>query len=179
MRVYWDQIFITEPLEEGPMAEKVKLSEIKPAGAHLHRRGFPREHSPDGRDPKIYDYGILDNTQPFKVMTGDYTRFGRVTDLVGRTDDRFVIFGKGEEVSLEFGTKGLPEVPRKFKRSFLLYASGYCKDMDPHTAFGETVEPLPFKGMSAYPYPEGERYPDDPEHQEYRKTWNTRRLQGR
>jgi Flp pilus assembly protein TadD len=179
MRIYWDQIFIAEPLSEEELKEKVKVAEIRPAGAHLHRRGFPREHSPDGREPKIYDYSILDNTQPFRVMTGDYTRFGRVTDLLTRTDDRFVIFGKGEEVSLEFATKGLPEVPRRFKRSFMLYTSGYCKDMDPHTAFSETVEPLPFKGMSAYPYPEGERYPDDPEHQEYRKTWNTRKLQGR
>jgi hypothetical protein len=51
--------------------------------------------------------------------------------------------------------------------------------MDPHTAFSETVEPLPFAGMSAYPYPEGERYPDDLEHREYRKTWNLRRLEGR
>ena len=112
-------------------------------------------------------------------MTGDYTRFGRVTELLTRTDDRFVIFGKGEEVSLEFPVKGLPEVPRRSRRSFMLYARGYCKDMDPHTAFSETVEPLPFAGMSAYPYPEGESYPDDLDHREYRKTWNTRRLQGR
>jgi Flp pilus assembly protein TadD len=179
MRVFWDQIFIAEPLSEADLAEKVKVSEVKPSGAHLHRRGFPREHSPDGREPKIYDYSILDNTQPFRVMTGDYTRFGRVTELLTRTDDRFVIFGKGEEVSLEFPVKGLPEVPRRSRRSFMLYARGYCKDMDPHTAFSETVEPLPFAGMSAYPYPEGERYPDDLEHREYRKTWNLRRLEGR
>ncbi len=179
MRVFWDQIFIAEPLEDRPAAEKVKVSEIKPSGAHLHRRGYPREHSPDGKEPKIYDYGILDNTQPFKVMTGDYTRFGRVTDLLTRADDRFVIFGKGEEVTLEFPTKGLMEPPKKWTRSFFLYANGYCKDMDPHTAFPDTVEPLPFHGMSAYPYPDGESYPDDAEHREYRKTWNTRRLEGR
>ncbi|MBI1951618.1 MAG: VCBS repeat-containing protein [Acidobacteria bacterium] len=179
MRVFWDQVFLAEPLTEAETAEKVKVAEVKPAGAHLHRRGFPREHSPDGREPKIYDYSILDNTQPFRVMTGDYTRFGRVTELLTRTDDRFVIFGKGEEVSLEFPVQGLAEVPRRFRRSFMLYASGYCKDMDPHTAFPETVEPLPFRGMSSYPYPEGERYPDDLEHREYRRIWNTRRLQGR
>jgi hypothetical protein len=179
MRVFWDQIFLAEPLEDRPAAEKVKVSEIKPSGAHLHRRGYPREHSPDGKEPKIYDYGILDNTQPFKVMTGDYTRFGRVTDLLTRTDDRFVIFGKGEEVTLEFPTKGLPETPKKWTRSFFLYANGYCKDMDPHTAFPDTVEPLPFHGMSAYPFPDGESYPDDAEHREYRKTWNTRHLEGR
>ncbi len=179
MRLFWDQIFIAEPLAEAPMAESVKVSEIKANGAHLHRRGFPREHSPDGREPKIYDYGILDNTQPFKVTTGDYTRFGRVTDLLTRTDDRFVIFGKGEEVTLEFPAQGLPKLPKGWTRSFLLYANGYCKDMDPHTAYPETVEPLPFHGMSAYPYPDGEAYPDDTEHREYRKTWNTRRLEGR
>ncbi|HKB07468.1 MAG TPA: FG-GAP-like repeat-containing protein [Candidatus Polarisedimenticolia bacterium] len=179
MRVYWDQIFIAEPLEEGAMGEKVKITEIKPSGAHLHRRGFPREHSPDGREPKIYDYGILDNAQPFKVMTGDYTRFGRVTELVSRTDDRFVIFGKGEEVTLEFPAASLTDLPKRWTRSFFLYANGYCKDMDPHTAFGDTVLPLPFHAMSAYPYPDGEAYPDDAEHREYRATWNTRRLEGR
>jgi hypothetical protein len=179
MRVFWDQIFIAEPLSGADLALKVKVSEVKPGGAHLHRRGFPREHSPDGREPRVYDYSILDNTQPFRVMTGDYTRFGRVTDLLARADDRFVIFGRGEEVSLEFPAQGLPEVPRGSRRSFMLYASGYCKDMDPHTAFSETVEPLPFHGMSAYPYPAGENYPDDAEHREYRRTWNTRRLEGR
>jgi Flp pilus assembly protein TadD len=179
MRVYWDQIFIAEPLEEKAASDRVKVNEIKLSGAHLHRRGFPREHSPDGREPRVYDYGILDNTQPFKVMTGDYTRFGRVTELLTRTDDRFVIFGKGEEVTLEFPVKGLPEVPKGSARSFFLYANGYCKDMDPHTAFPDTVEPLPFHGMSAYPYPQGETYPDDAEHRDYRKTWNTRRREGR
>ena len=179
MRLFWDQIFVAEPLSEEAVAEKVKVNEVKLSGAHLHRRGFPREHSPDGREPKIYDYSILDNTQPFRVMNGRYTRFGRVTDLLTRTDDRFVILGKGEEISLEFPTKGLPEVSRGWTRSFFLYANGYCKDMDLHTAFPDTVEPLPFHDMSAYPYPDEEHYPDDAGHREYRATWNTRQLEGR
>ncbi len=177
MRVYWDQIFLAKPLGDAEMADVVKVSEVDPSGAHLHRRGFPREHSPDGREPKIYDYAIVDNTQPFKVMAGDYTRFGRVTELLTRTDDRFVIFGKGEEVTLEFPTKGLPAVPRGSVRSFLLKTTGYCKDMDPHTAFPDSVEPLPFRAMSAYPYPEGESYPDDADHREYRKIFNTRSVE--
>src|SRR5439155_116202 len=169
MRVFWDQVFLAEPLSESEAAEKVKVNEIRLSGAHLHRRGFPREHSPDGREPKIYDYSILDNTQPFRVMTGDYTRFGRVTDLLTRTDDRFAIFGKGEEISLEFPTKGLPDVPRGWTRSFMLYPNGYCKDMDLHTAYPDTVEPLPFHDMSAYPYPDGGHYPDDAEHRPFLK----------
>jgi len=179
MRVFWDQVFLAKPLDEAGLADKINVSASKLGAAHLHRRGFPREHSPDGRQPRLYDYGIIDNTQPFRVMTGDYTRFGRVTDLLTVADDRFVIFGKGEEVTLEFPVKGLPETPKGKIRSFVLHAVGFCKDMDPHTAHGETVEPLPFRGMSSYPYTEGESYPEDAQHRDYRREWNTRRLEGR
>ncbi|MEE9292759.1 MAG: hypothetical protein V3U83_07490, partial [Acidobacteriota bacterium] len=179
MRVYWDQIYLAAPIPREEMDRIVAVNEIHPSGAHLHRRGYPREHSPDGREPKIYDYSIMDNTMPFKVMTGDYTRFGAVTQLVRRTDDKFVIFGKGEEITLEFPVKGLPKLKNNHARSFLLFATGFCKDMDPHTAFGDTVEPLPFHGMSGYPYGNNETYPDDADHRAYRKTYNTRHLRGR
>jgi hypothetical protein len=179
MRVFWDQIFLAKPLDEAAFAERVVVNGAKPLAAHLHRRGFPREHSPDGRQPRLYDYGIMDNTQPFRVMTGDYTRFGKVTELLTTADDRFVIFGKGEEVTLEFAVKSFPQPAKGTVRSFVLHAVGYCKDMDPHTAHGETVEPLPFRGMSAYPPPEGESFPDDDLHRDYRREWNTRRLDGR
>ena len=54
-----------------------------------------------------------------------------------------------------------------------------AKDGDLNTAYSQTVEPLPFHGMSSYPYPEEEHYPEDPRHQEYRKKFNTRQLSGR
>ena len=82
-------------------------------------------------------------------------------------------------MTLEFPAKNLPDVPHHPVRSFLLFATGFCKDMDPHTAFGETVAPLPFHGMSGYPYGENEVYPDDADHRAYRKIYNTRHLQGR
>jgi hypothetical protein len=179
MRAYWDQIFLARPLSAEQVAEQVAVHEIKLGAAHLHRRGYPREHSPDGRQPLVYDYGIMDNSQPFKTVSGDFTRFGRVTELLTRTDDRFVIFGKGEEITLEFPTKHLIDPPKGSIRSFLLYTSGYCKDMDPHTAHGETVEPLPFRAMSNYPYGDDESYPNGPDHREYLETYNTRRLDGR
>jgi Flp pilus assembly protein TadD len=179
MRIFWDQAFLARPLDDAAYADKITVSEAKLSAAHLHRRGFPREHSPDGREPRVYDYSIMDNTQPFRTMTGDYTRFGRVTDLLADADNRVVILGKGEEVTLEFAVKGLPAAPKGTLRSFVLHASGWCKDMDPHTAHGETVEPLPFRGMSGYPYGEGESYPDDPALGLYRREWNTRHLDGR
>jgi len=38
------------------------------------------------------------------------------------------------------------------------------------------VEPLPFHGMSQYPYTENEHYPMDKAHQEYRRKYNTREV---
>jgi Tfp pilus assembly protein PilF len=175
LRVYWDQIFLAEVKGEGPS----KITKLPAAHADLHSRGYPREHSPDGKKPLIYDYGIMDRTFPFRNMAGDYTRFGTVTDLLKEVDDRYVIFGRGEEITLKFRAEGLPPLQRGWKRDFLFVSYGYCKDMDPNTAFPDTVAPLPFQGMSGYPYPEGEHYPDDPAHREYLRIYNTRKISGR
>jgi hypothetical protein len=178
MQVYWDQVFLAQPWDQATFDDKVKVTEQKPLAAHLHKRGFPREHSPDGKEPRLYDYNILDTTQPFRLMAGDYTHYGRVTDLVTDADDRAVIFGRGEEVTLEFPVKGTPDPPKGTQRSYVLHVSGWCKDMDPHTGHGETIEPLPFRAMKAYPYADGEAYPDDPLLKAYRETWNTRKVEG-
>jgi hypothetical protein len=51
---------------------------------------------------------------------------------------------------------------------------GWAKDRDPNTAFSTTVEPLPFHGMSVYPYPPEEHFPSDAAHEKWRKEYNTR-----
>jgi len=37
-----------------------------------------------------------------------------------------------------------------------------------------TVTPLPFAAMSNFPYQNSEKYPDDYDHLQYQKEWNTR-----
>ena len=147
-----------------------------PHEAHLHERGYPREYSPDGALPLLYDYALMDPGYPFRTMAGDYTRFGEVSPLLAASDDRFVIFGKGEELTLRYRASDLPAPRPGERRTFLLYTVGFCKDMDPYTAFPDTVEPLPFRAMSNYPYPQSERYPGGEEHRRYRREWNTRRV---
>jgi hypothetical protein len=51
---------------------------------------------------------------------------------------------------------------------------GWVKDGDLNTALGQTVEPLPFHGMSKYPYEKNEHYPQDKDHKEYQLKYNTR-----
>ena len=50
------------------------------------------------------------------------------------------------------------------------------KDSGPFTAHGDTVEPLPFRAMSNYPYGSGEKYPDTPRQRDYLKRYNTRQV---
>ena len=45
---------------------------------------------------------------------------------------------------------------------------------DANTAFSQTVLPLPFHGMTSYPYPQSERYPADAVHADYQREFNTR-----
>jgi hypothetical protein len=105
---------------------------------------------------------------------GNYTRYGSVPDLLQEADDRMVIMGSGDEVTLRFRADALPALPAGWKRDFLLLVDGWAKDADANTAFSQSVLPLPFHGMSSYPYPANEHYPVDQVHLEYQREYNTR-----
>jgi len=174
MDLYWDRISLARHLAGEPL----RIKEVASAGADLHFLGYPREYSPDGRLPNLYDYTNVDSTAPWKLMKGAYTRFGEVGELLDRADDCFVIMGRGEELTLRFPAGAFGPVPPGMRRSFLLKADGYTKDMDLYTAHPDTVEPLPFHGMSGYPYRPGERYPDTEKTRDYLRRYNTRRVGG-
>ena len=72
-----------------------------------------------------------------------------------------MVMGSGDEVALRFSAASLPKLPEGWTRDYLLIVDGWAKDADANTAFGETVEPLPFHGMSAYPYRSDEHFPDE------------------
>src|SRR3954471_10359387 len=82
--------------------------------------------------------------------------------------------GSGDEIRLRFSADRLPPLKNGWTRDFLLLVDGWAKDADANTAFSQSVEPLPFHAMSAYPYPPSEHYPDDALHRDYRERYNTR-----
>ena len=84
--------------------------------------------------------------------------------------------GSGYEISVSFDAGKLPTPAKGWVRSFILVSHVYCKDMDLYTAECDTVAPLPFGKMSAYPYPAGEHYPDSEEFRRYRQEFNTRKV---
>jgi len=147
MEVFVDQVFLAEQVESPGLARHTLRASV----ADLRSFGYPREYSPDGREPVLYDYERLDHGVAFKLMSGDYTRFGDVRSLLEEADDQFVIMGRGEEIQLEFDARDLPPLEAGRARTLVLRSVGYCKDMDLYTAFPDTVGPLPFGRMRNYP----------------------------
>ena len=170
MRIYWDQILVDTSSENAGMT----LSRMNPLIAELHWRGFSAEVSPDGREPFGYAYDRVTPNSPWKVMTGHYTKEGDVRSLLERSDDMFVISKPGDEISLSFDATWLRALPKGWKRTFLLYADGFSKEMDINSASPDRVEPLPFHAMKSYPYSRNESYPTTPAHRAYIERYNTR-----
>ncbi len=171
LEIYWDRAWLAVDRGEASLVRTTAA----PAEARLRFAGFPREVSPDGREPKANDYARMEPSVPgFKSMRGEYTRYGDVLALVKDADDRYAIFRNGEEIALRFRASDFPPLKEGWVRDFMLETVGWCKDMDYYTATPETVEPLPFLGMGAFPPKPGEAYPADEPHRAWRREFNTR-----
>ncbi|HVF58529.1 MAG TPA: FG-GAP-like repeat-containing protein [Thermoanaerobaculia bacterium] len=169
--VYWDEVFLAAAAGEPPLA----LAEVPAESAELRFRGFSRPViHPERKQPESFDYQSWMPVSMWNPTPGLYTRYGGVRELLAEVDDRMVVMGSGDELRLRFDARALPPLPPGHRRDFLLWVDGWAKDGDANTAYSQTVEPLPFHGMSQYPYPESERFPDGPEHRAYRERYNTR-----
>lgn len=170
MCVYWDQAYIGVHEAAAP----VRLHPIPLATAELGFHGFSRAViHPERRQPEMFFYEPAATISSWNPTPGLYTRYGDVTPLLDQADDIFVIMGSGDEVKLRFPAPHT-SAPPGWKSDFLLFVDGWAKDSDANTAHSQTVEPLPFHGMSRYPYPATERYPEDEAHRQYRERYNLR-----
>jgi hypothetical protein len=168
--IYWDQVFVGKGVRN-----LFRSTSLDVATATLASRGCVQEFSPDGRLPTVYDHDRLEPV-PVNRQVGLLTRLGDVAELLRTTDDRFALFGPGDEVTVRFDGTKLPSLPDGWTRSFVLRTWGFTKDAAPFTAHADTVEPLPFRAMSNYPYGKAEQYPTDATHEAYRRQYNTRRV---
>jgi hypothetical protein len=169
LEIYWDQVLIDNATDA-----KSRTTEIPLARATEHFRGYPTQIEGASPGDLDYDYDRVSLTGPFQHQRGNYTRFGDVTQLVKGIDDRYAIFGSGEEIATEFDATKLPPLSAHWKRDYFFYANGYVKDMDWWDASPFTVSQLPFHTMTKYPYPPNERFPDDADALAYQLQWNDR-----
>jgi Tfp pilus assembly protein PilF len=170
MRVYWDWVRVARARD----LEEAALTRLEPVAADLRWRGFSAEVTPDGREPYSYDYQRVSPTSPWKLLPGRYTREGDVRELLARTDDMFVIARPGDDIALSFDARTLPPLGAGWTRTFLLYADGFSKEMDMNSSSPDVLAPLPFHGMTGYPYEAPEAYPSTDAHRDYANRYNTR-----
>jgi tetratricopeptide (TPR) repeat protein len=170
LQIYWDQIQIDNSAPAG----KSRSTELPLLSSDLEFRGYPRQIDGKTTGDLTYVYENVSKTGPFARERGEYTRYGNVTDLLKNVDDHYVIFGSGEDMDLEFDPSRLPQLPAGWTRDYFFYANGFVKDMDFYEASAFTVAQMPFHGMSSYPYPTKEHYPDDLDSVRYRLEWNDR-----
>jgi Flp pilus assembly protein TadD len=173
LQIYWDNILISRTNQN----QASRLTAVRLARAELGFHGFPLkiEDRPPGNVKYIYEETSA--TGPYTRPAGAYTRYGDVRPLLESVDDKFVVFGSGDEVALDFDPEKLPALPRGWVRDYFFVANGYEKDMDFYAYRGDTVEPLPFGRMRNYPYP-GQSFPSDAEHMNYLLEYNTRFMSG-
>jgi tetratricopeptide (TPR) repeat protein len=169
LEIFWDQVLI----DNNPEAQ-TRTTDLPLALATERFRGYPTQIEGKSPGDLDYDYDRVSLTGPFQHQRGNYTHLGNVTALVKGVDDRYAIFGSGEEIATEFDASKLPPLPANWKRDYFFYANGYVKDMDWWDAMPFTVTQLPFHKMTTYPYPASEKFPDDPSAIDYQLKWNDR-----
>ena len=171
LELYWDCIELAVCDDD----TEYSTSSLEPIGTNLWSRGFSDPMVPDRQDlPLFFDWDKTSEEPRWNQHPGMYTRYGAIDPLLATVDDQFVIMGSGDALTIRFDAKALPGVPEGYTRDYLVFFDGWAKDRDPNTYEALEVEPLPFHGMSGYPYRDDESFPNTPEMQAWRKEWNTR-----
>ena len=171
LEIYWDQIQWARGLAGSPL----RITRLSATTADLHYRGFSTISQANPSSPEIPDYNHLAGTaQRWRDLSGYYTRYGDVRELLAATDDRYVIMNAGDELSLRFPEQ--PPPPPGWVRDYVIAGDGWIKDGDYNSTYSETVQPLPYHARTLYDTAPGKledewvyrHYPDD------WKTYHTR-----
>jgi hypothetical protein len=164
LEIYWDSFEWAKAIPN-PQLNTIRLN---PSVADLHFRGFSEINQANNSSPEIPNYNRLASSkQIWRDLTGYYTRFGDVRELLKKIDDRYVIMNAGDEMSFRFAEQSPPQT--SWVRDFVIIGDGWIKDGDYNSTFSKTVLPLPYHAKQEYITPpttlEDEwvykKYPDD------------------
>lgn len=164
--IYWDGIFEAQKLDESNLEETA----LEPLKMELQYRGFSKWSRADSTSPMMADYNEISGTaQRWRDLEGFHTRFGDVSELLEKVDDRYVIMNAGDEIELEFKASDPPR--EGYKRSYVFVSDGWEKDGDYNTEASATVLPLPYHGQADYEYGAAGTLWDDPVYQRHKEDW--------
>jgi len=165
MEIYWDKL----EWAEGLSPDQIKAQRMDTASAELRYRGFSKFTQANISSPELPDYNHLEGTaQKWRDLTGYYTRYGDVRELLAKTDDRMLIMNAGDELRLTFNA--LPAPPAGWTRDFVMIGDGWTKDGDYNCTYAATVLPLPFHGIKDYNQA-ATRLEDNPAYKYFPQDW--------
>ena len=167
--IHWDRIALFEKRDNS----ETHITYVSPDVADLHWRGFSEYKHLPWHEPLTPDYDNTYSTARWTITPAGWcTRYGDVSELIGKRDNAFALINGGDELTLKFSLPRLPGKPAGAQRDFFLWSVGWDKDSDFHCARGAEVEPLPWHGMDDQQYGHQIRppFPSD----ELMKKYNTR-----
>jgi hypothetical protein len=124
------------------MAE-IKSTSVQIKEAELVFQGVNVWSGTEVTDEWIYS----PSNKSYGTGRGKYTRYGRVSELVKSEDDRSVIMASGDALWMTF----IPPSPKEGKRTVALQGTAWYKAQS-NVALEWIVDPIPYRGMSEYPY---------------------------
>ena len=151
--------------DSAPVA--VSMQQLQATSANLQFGGQAIQ-SMVNRDHRIIATDEVQPLIPTYFGYGNFTRYGDVLPLITQRDDKYALLNYADKVEVTFPVP-MPPQPG-MTRGFVLLVDNYYKEFKDY----KYLEPLPFHGMSDYPYPATESYPTDEEHNLYRQLYNTR-----
>jgi tetratricopeptide (TPR) repeat protein len=167
MEIFWDFLGYARGLD----AKLARLERPPPITAELRYCGILQMTQKGASSPEVPHYDkVSRGIQPWRDLTGYYTRFGDVRELLAKVDDRYVIANAGDEIALRFP---VPDGPAAgWKRDFIWECDGWTKDGDLNTRHGNAVLPLPAHGVKM-----SHRVPawleEDPVYRRFPEDWKT------
>ena len=167
LEIYWDQMQWARGLPNAPL----KVTHLSPEMADLHYRGYSEIKQANPSSPELPDYNHLEGTkQRYRDLTGYYTRYGDVRELLDNVDDRYVIMNSGDEMTLHFAEQAPPAAG--WMRDYVIAGDGWIKDGDYNSTFSKTVQPLPYHAKNLYVTPPG-RLEDEWVYKHHPEDWHT------
>jgi Tfp pilus assembly protein PilF len=167
LEIYWDSI----EWATGKPDTQLKIANLNPVTADLHYRGYSVIHQANASSPEIPDYNQLaSTTQIWRDLSGYYTRYGDVRELLAGIDDRYVIMNAGDELSLRFAAPPAP--PAGWVRDYVIAGDGWIKDGDYNSTYSQTVLPYPYHARKDYNTPPG-RLEDEWVYRHHPEDWQT------
>lgn len=164
LEVYWDQLAWA-----AASADRSRIQHLSLSSAELRYRGLSVVKAADASSPELPDYNRIASTgQIWRDLEGYATRYGDITELLMKIDDRMAIVNAGDEVRLRFAAPDPP--PAGWKRDYVMIGDGWIKDGDFNSVYSKTVLPLPYHGMKDYTVPPG-KLEDDPAYRRHPEDW--------